>query len=407
MVMILRCSKAITQGIFMTPKITTGLESLIERPPDNVLGKRMGLLSNPASIHGRFRHAKDLIHSFFPGQLTALFSPQHGFYAEKQDNMVESRHFMEPGLNIPVFSLYNETRIPTKEMFEGIDVLLIDIQDVGTRVYTFIYTISYCLETAKKYNKPVIILDRPNPIGGLQVEGNILTKDWASFVGRFPIPMRHGLTVGEISQLFNREFGIHADLTIIPMKNWKRHMYWQDTGLQWIPPSPNLPTPWSCMVYPGQVIFEGTNISEGRGTTLPFEQFGAPFLDTEKIKIDAEMLIKGAVLRPVHFEPTSGKWQGKVCKGFQIHITSKEEYSPYLSSLILMQLILRHHPHEFQFKEPPYEYEFERLPMDLLLGSKEIREKIAAFEDPLRLSNQWQDDLNAFKSLSRKYHLYD
>lgn len=292
-------------------------------------------------------------------------------------------------------------------MFDEIDVLLIDIQDVGTRVYTFIYTISYCLETAKKYNKPVMILDRPNPIGGLQIEGNILSKNCASFVGRFPIPMRHGLTVGEISQLFNREFGIHADLTIIPMKNWKRRMYWQDTGLVWIPPSPNLPTPRSCMVYPGQVIFEGTNISEGRGTTLPFEQFGAPFLNTEKIKNEAEKLIKGAILRPVQFEPSSGKWQGQVCKGFQIHITSKEEYNSYLSSLILMQLMLKHHPHEFKFKEPPYEYEFERLPMDLILGSKKLREKIVGLEDPIRLSDQWRDELNEFISLSRKYHLYD
>ncbi len=391
----------------MKNKVITGLETLIEHPTDYLDGKRLGLLSNPASIHSHFKHAKDLIHSFFPGQMTALFSPQHGFFAEKQDNMIESRHFMESNLNIPVFSLYNETRIPTKEMFDAIDVLLIDIQDVGTRVYTFIYTISYCLEAAKRYNKQVVILDRPNPIGGLQIEGNILSKDCASFVGRFPIPMRHGLTVGEISQFFNREFGIHADLFIIPMKNWKRSMYWQDTGLPWVSSSPNLPTPQSCMVYPGQVIFEGTNISEGRGTTLPFEQFGAPFLDIEKIKTDADRIIKGAILRPVHFEPTSGKWHGQVCKGFQIHITSKKEFNSYLTSLILMQLILRQHPHEFEFKAPPYEYEFERMPMDLILGSQALREKLAAQEDPIHLSNQWKDELNDFQSLSRKYHLYD
>ncbi|MFA5902403.1 MAG: DUF1343 domain-containing protein [Desulfobacula sp.] len=391
----------------MKNKVITGLECLIEKPVDYLRKKRLGLLSNPASIHSQFRHAKDLIHTFFPGQIKAFFSPQHGFYAEKQDNMIESRHFMEPGLNIPVFSLYNDTRIPTKEMFDELDVLLIDIQDVGTRVYTFIYTISYCLETAKKYNKPVVILDRPNPIGGLQIEGNILSKDCSSFVGRFPIPMRHGLTVGEISQFFNQECGIEADLTIIPMKNWKRHMYWQDTGLPWVSPSPNLPTPQSCMVYPGQVIFEGTNISEGRGTALPFEQFGAPFIDIEKIKSEADKMIKGAILRPVHFEPTSGKWQGQVCKGFQIHVTSKEEYNSYLSSLILMQLILKYHPHKFKFKEPPYEYEFERLPMDLILGSKILREKITGFEDLIQLSDRWKDELDQFKSVSRKYHLYE
>ncbi|OGR22434.1 MAG: hypothetical protein A2277_11100 [Desulfobacterales bacterium RIFOXYA12_FULL_46_15] len=391
----------------MNHKIITGLENLIENPPGYLLGKRLGLLSNPASIHSHFRHAKDLVHTFFPGQLKALFSPQHGFYAEKQDNMIESRHFMESDLNIPVFSLYNETRIPTKEMFDEIDVLLIDIQDVGTRVYTFIYTISYCLETAKRCNKQVVILDRPNPIGGLQIEGNILSDDCTSFVGRFPIPMRHGLTVGEISRLFNQEFGIHADLTIIPMKNWRRQMYWQDTGLPWVSPSPNLPTPQSCMVYPGQVIFEGTNISEGRGTTLPFEQFGSPFLDIQTIKRDADKIIKGAVLRQVHFEPTSGKWHGQVCKGFQIHITSKKEFNSYLTSLILMQLILKNHSHEFKFKEPPYEYEFERLPMDLILGSKTLCEKLVAMENPIRLSEQWKDEQDQFQSLSRKYYLYD
>ncbi|OGR31616.1 MAG: hypothetical protein A3J80_08905 [Desulfobacula sp. RIFOXYB2_FULL_45_6] len=391
----------------MENKIITGLENLIEHPPDCLGGKRLGLLSNPASIHSCFRHAKDLIHTFFPGQLTALFSPQHGFYAEKQDNMVESRHFIEPGLNIPVFSLYNDTRIPTKEMFDEIDTLLIDIQDVGTRVYTFIYTISYCLETAKKYSKQVVILDRPNPIGGLQVEGNILSEDCASFVGRFPIPMRHGLTVGEISRFFNHEFGIQADLIIIPMKNWKRHMYWQDTGLPWVSPSPNLPTPQSCMVYPGQVIFEGTNISEGRGTTLPFEQFGAPFLEIDKLQAEAEKIIKGAILRPVHFEPTSGKWHEQVCNGFQIHITAKEEFNSFLTSLTLLQLIIKNHPHEFKFNAPPYEYEIERMPMDLILGSKDLREKLIGQEDLFRLSNQWKDELNHFQSLSRKYHLYD
>lgn len=391
----------------MNHKIITGLENLIENTPDFLRGKRLGLLSNPASIHSRFRHAKNMIHTFFPGQMKALFSPQHGFYAEKQDNMVESRHFMESDLNIPVFSLYNETRIPTKEMFDEIDVLLIDIQDVGTRVYTFIYTISYCLETAKRYHKQVVILDRPNPIGGLQVEGNVLSDDCASFVGRFPIPMRHGLTVGEISQFFNQEFGIHADLIIIPMKNWKRHMYWQDIGFQWVSPSPNLPTPQSCMVYPGQVIFEGTNISEGRGTTLPFEQFGAPFLDIQSIKKEADRVIKGAILRPVHFEPTSGKWHGQVCKGFQIHITAKKEFNSYLTSLILMQLIFKRHPHEFKFKEPPYEYEFERLPIDLILGSKTLREKIVACENPIQISKQWKAELNQFQSLSRKYYLYE
>jgi uncharacterized protein YbbC (DUF1343 family) len=292
-------------------------------------------------------------------------------------------------------------------MFDQIDVLLVDIQDVGTRVYTFIYTVSYCLEMAAKLGKKVIILDRPNPIGGTQVEGNILLKKFASFVGRFPIPMRHGLTIGEILQFFNQEFNIECDLTIIPMTGWKRYMYWQDTHLPWIAPSPNLPTPQSCMVYPGQVIFEGTNISEGRGTTLPFEQFGAPFLDTIKIKTVADKRIKGACLRPINFEPISGKWQGHVCKGFQIHITSKEAFNPYLSSLTVMQLIIKYHRDEFNFIDPPYEYELKKMPIDLILGSQSLRKNLTDLEDLTFLSNQWSGELETFKSISRKYHLYE
>ena len=391
----------------MKKHVTLGLENLIADPPEHLRGKRLGLLSNPASVDGQFNHASRLIHHFFPGQLKVLFSPQHGFFAEKQDNMIESGHIMEPELNIPVYSLYYDTRIPTRKMFDQIDVLLVDIQDVGTRVYTFIYTVSFCLEIAAALKKQVIILDRPNPIGGTQVEGNILSKRYASFVGRFPVPMRHGLTIGEILQFFNQKFQMGCDLTVIPMTGWKRQMYWQDTGLSWIAPSPNLPTPQSCMVYPGQVIFEGTNISEGRGTTLPFEQFGAPFLDTKKIKVEADEMIKGACLRPVNFEPTSGKWQGNVCKGFQIHITSTNEFKPYLSSLILMQLIIKHHKDEFNFKEPPYEYEFEKMPIDLILGSKTLRKKLTRLEDLILLSDQWQKELENFKSISGKYHLYE
>ncbi|MCK4766855.1 MAG: DUF1343 domain-containing protein [Desulfobacula sp.] len=391
----------------MKKHVTLGLENLIADPPEHLRGKRLGLLSNPASVDGQFNHASRLIHHFFPGQLKVLFSPQHGFFAEKQDNMIESGHIMEPELNIPVYSLYYDTRIPTRKMFDQIDVLLVDIQDVGTRVYTFIYTVSFCLEIAAALKKQVIILDRPNPIGGTQVEGNILSKRYASFVGRFPVPMRHGLTIGEILQFFNQKFQMGCDLTVIPMTGWKRQMYWQDTGLSWIAPSPNLPTPQSCMVYPGQVIFEGTNISEGRGTTLPFEQFGAPFLDTKKIKVEADEMIKGACLRPVNFEPTSGKWQGNVCKGFQIHITSTNEFKPYFSSLILMQLIIKHHKDEFNFKEPPYEYEFEKMPIDLILGSKTLRKKLTRLEDLILLSDQWQKELEKFKSISGKYHLYE
>jgi uncharacterized protein YbbC (DUF1343 family) len=391
----------------MKKQTTLGLENLIIDPPEYFYNERLGLLCNPASVDSKFNHALNLINKKFPGQLKALFSPQHGFYAEKQDNMIESDHIIDPQLKIPVYSLYSETRIPVRAMFEDIDILLVDIQDVGTRVYTFIYTISYCLELAAKLKKKVVILDRPNPIGGNQIEGNILSNNYTSFVGRFPIPMRHGMTVGEISQFFNKEFNIGCDLKIIPMSAWKREMYWQDTGLVWVPPSPNLPAPQSAMVYPGQVIFEGTNISEGRGTTLPFEQFGAPFLDIEKIKYEADELIKGATLRPVNFEPVSGKWQNEVCKGFQIHITDREIFTPFLSSLILMQLIIKYHKTKFKLKQPPYEYEFKKMPMDLILGSKTVRKKIVDLENLISLSGLWKKELDQFKSISKEYYLYE
>ncbi|MCP3944255.1 MAG: DUF1343 domain-containing protein [Desulfobacteraceae bacterium] len=391
----------------MNHKVMTGIENLKANPPDYLKGKRLGLLANPASVDKKLTHTLDILNQLFPGQLKALFSPQHGFYAEKQDNMIESDHGVESRLNIPVFSLYSETRIPTPGMLYHIDTMIIDIQDVGTRVYTFIYTISHCMEMAAKLNKTIVILDRPNPIGGLTIEGNILEPDCASFVGRFPIPMRHGMTVGEISQFFNRQFDLGCDLKIIPMEGWKRSMYWQDTDLAWLPPSPNLPTPGSCMVYPGQVIFEGTNISEGRGTTLPFEQFGAPFLDTKTIGQIASEKIKGAFLRPVNFEPTSGKWQHKTCRGFHIHITSRKDFKPYMTSLLLMQLILKFHPEAFEFKPPPYEYEYKRLPIDLILGSRDIRKKITEMKNPGVLETLWQDKLNKFKTDSEKYYLYD
>ena len=230
--------------------------------------------------------------------------------------MIESEDRVDPTLGIPIFSLYGHTRIPERCMFDPIDILLIDLQDVGTRVYTFVYTLSYCMEAARKYNRKVVVLDRPNPIGGTAVEGNCLDLEWASFVGRFPIPMRHGLTIGELARLFNDAFGIGCNLEIVPLRHWQRDMQFEKTRLPWIAPSPNMPTPASARVYPGQVIWEGTNVSEGRGTTQPFELFGAPYINS--VELQAEILkqpLPGAVLRPVCFEPIANKWQGQCCNG--------------------------------------------------------------------------------------------
>lgn len=321
--------------------------------------------------------------------------------------MIESADMVDPVLGIPVYSLYGQTREPTARMFEHIDTLLIDLQDAGTRVYTFIYTMAYCMEAAKKWGKGIIVLDRPNPISGGSVEGNCLSPDVTSFVGRYPLPMRHGMTMGELARLFNDAYGIGCELSIIPMKGWNRAMYFEDTGLPWVPPSPNLPTPDSATVYPGQVLWEGTNVSEGRGTTQPFELFGAPFIDPARIlKHIGPSAIPGATLRPAGFEPTSNKWQGTLCRGFQIHVSDRKTYHPYRTSLLLLSAILSLHGEAFSWKQPPYEYEFHRLPIDLILGDGHLRQRIEALERIDQIEASWQAATLEFQKLSKAFWLY-
>ncbi len=389
-------------------KIRTGLDRIVRDSGKWLSQERIGLLCNPASVDSRLNHTRLLIDSAFPRQLKALYSPQHGFFAEKQDNMIESEDLMDSVLQIPVYSLYGKFRKPDARMFEPIDVLLVDLQDVGTRVYTFIYTLSYCLEAAREYGVRVIVLDRPNPINGIGVEGNCLTADCASFVGRYPIPMRHGLTIGELAQLFNDHFAIGCELEVIPMSGWKRGMGFDDTGLPWVAPSPNLPTVRSTLVYPGQVLLEGTNISEGRGTTQPFELFGAPYLDVPKI-IDAlgNKKLPGTFLRPAVFEPTSNKWQATSCRGFQIHVTDPARFKPYATTLHLIRQVIANHVDQFEWKHPPYEYEFERMPIDLIIGDRSIRKRLETLDPIEEIEAGWQAELNRFKGIRREYLLYD
>nr|WP_240193553.1 DUF1343 domain-containing protein [Desulfobulbus alkaliphilus] len=384
------------------------MEQICGSPEKIPEGRRLGLLSNQASTDHGYHHARDLLCRAFPGRLTALFSPQHGFFSEKQDNMIESDHSIDQVSGLPVYSLYGETRKPYPSMFADIDVLLVDLIDVGTRVYTFIWTVVHCLETAVATDVKVVILDRPNPIGGHLVEGNLLREDCASFVGRCPIPMRHGLTIGELALFCNREMQINADLDVIPMAGWKRHMMFPATGYPWVFPSPNMPSPATALVYPGQVLWEGTNISEGRGTTLPFELFGAPFFHQEEIlTMLARTALPGCRLRPLRFEPTSGKWAGQGCNGFQIHVTDPEVFQPYRTSLALLQAVRSLYPDHFAYKEPPYEYEYQRLPMDLILGDRSVR---LAVEDGVlieELEREWQTELQTYRQRSSTLFLYD
>ena len=388
--------------------ISLGIEQLLSSPPKWLSGCRLGLLCNQASTDSRLRHSRDLINKIFPGQLTCLFSPQHGFFSEKQDNMIESDHTLDPETGLPLYSLYSDRRRPSREMFDLFDVLVIDLFDVGTRVYTFLYTMAYCLEAAAEFKKKVLVLDRPNPIGGKLVEGNIIQQDCYSFVGLYPIPMRHGLTFGELARLLNSHFAIGADLEVIPMQNWQRGMLYSDTGLPWVFPSPNMVSPAASLVYPGQVIWEGTNVSEGRGTCLPFELFGAPFFHCAEIlnKIKS-IVLKGCFLRPLIFEPASNKWAGQSCHGFQLHVTDPAKFRPYLTSLALLQAALILYPENFQYKKPPYEYEYERLPMDLILGDKKIREALEQDVSILEIENSWLEDLDDFDKLRQEVFLYN
>lgn len=388
--------------------IRIGIEQVCRSSKDALVGKRLGLLANQASTDNRFTHSRDLVRQAFPGQLTCLFSPQHGFFSEKQDNMVESDHGFDLESGLPVYSLYGETRKPYPAMFADIDVLLVDLIDVGTRVYTFIWTVVHCLEVAKETGVKVVILDRPNPIGGHLVEGNLLRADCASFVGRCAIPMRHGLTIGELALFCNQELMINADLEVVRMSGWQRTMLFPATGYPWVFPSPNMPSFTAALVYPGQVIWEGTNISEARGTTLPFELFGAPFLQHREVLAFLRAIdLPGCCLRPLRFEPTSGKWRGQGCNGFQIHVTDCERFRPYRTSLALLQALQILYPGQFAYKEPPYEYEFERLPMDLIIGDCRVREALEQGVTILEIEHGWQAELEAYRQRCRAVFLYD
>ncbi len=387
--------------------IKTGLDVLVDEWQPDWTGCRFGLLSNQASVNAQLEHGRVLIQKKFGPQFTTLFSPQHGFFSEKQDNMIESDHQLDPVTGLPIYSLYGEHRKPTKSMFADLDILFIDLVDVGTRVYTFLYTMTYCLERAAECGKKIVILDRPNPIGGDLIEGNILRDNCKSFVGLYPLPMRHGLTMGELAFLINAEHEIGAELEVISLKGWTRSMTFRQCDYPWIAPSPNMPTPETAMVYPGQVLWEGTTVSEGRGTTQPFEFVGAPYWNhSEILDILADDDLPGCILRPIVFQPTSGKWAENNCNGFQIYVTDEFVFRPYRTGLALLRAVMGLYREEFSYKSPPYEYEFEKLPLDLIIGDKAVR---VALEQQLSLDEierEWQEDLDEFDKLRREYFLY-
>jgi uncharacterized protein YbbC (DUF1343 family) len=370
-------------------------------------GLRVGVLANPASIDHGFRHVVDQIAASPHCKLAAIFGPQHGFRSDLQDNMIETPHVKDTRRNVPIFSLYSETREPTQEMLDLIDVLVIDLQDVGARIYTFIYTMANCLRAAARKGLPVIVCDRPNPIGGVAIEGPMLEAGFESFVGQFPMPMRHGMTVAELARLFNEHHHIGAELEVVPMQGWSRDMYWDATGLPWVMPSPNMPTLETAIVYPGTVLFEGTMLSEGRGTTRPFELIGAPWLEGDELAARMNALdLKGAHFRPAIFEPTFQKHARTTCGGCQIHVTSRQELEPVKVGVALLRECHRFAPDRFKWRAPPYEYEHDKMPIDILAGSPTLREQIEQQVPIEEIVAGWRQGEAVFRAAIRPYLLY-
>jgi uncharacterized protein YbbC (DUF1343 family) len=385
--------------------VRLGLERLLEA--STLSGRRVGLVCNPASVDRDLRHAVDRLMAHPGVRLAAIFGPQHGFRSDVQENMIESGHARDDARRVPIYSLYSETREPTAEMLRGVDLLVVDLQDVGTRIYTYIYTMANCLRAARRHGVPVVVCDRPNPIGGDAVEGPMLERGYESFVGQFPIPMRHGMTIGELARLFNEHFAIGATLDVVAMEGWRRGMYFEDTGLPWVLPSPNIPTNDTAVVYPGTVLFEGTNVSEGRGTTRPFELLGAPWTEPEPFAAAMNRLdLPGARFRPAFFEPTFHKHAKTGCGGCQIHVTDRTTFRPVETGVALLAAFRRADPDRFAWRPPPYEYEHEKLPIDILAGSSMLRTQIDQGLSAQEIARSWKSPVTAFNETRGKFLMY-
>jgi uncharacterized protein YbbC (DUF1343 family) len=388
--------------------VSVGLELIGKNWPRKLTGSRVGLLVHPASVNKRFEHAITLFLKSKKLELKALFGPQHGVLGETQDNMIEWDGFRDARTGLPVFSLYGRTRRPEPSMLKDIDVLAIDVQDVGARYYTFIWTMELCMQACLELKKSVVILDRPNPIGGYSVEGPVLDAAFSSFVAQRPLPVRHGMTVGEIGNYLQKEFYPSLDLYVIAMRGWKRKMWFNDTRLPWVMPSPNMPILDTATVYPGMCLLEGTNLSEGRGTTRPFEIFGAPFIEPDLL-VDylGAFKLPGVVFRLMYFQPTFQKHAGRLCGGAQIHVVNRNKFKPFKSGVAILKAAHDLYPEHFKWKQPPYEYETEKMPIDILAGTDKLRRDIEAGEDIERLEMWWDEECKVFqRNLRRKYLIY-
>ena len=388
-------------------EVRLGLEKLLEDPPAPLREARIGLVCNQASVNHNFLHAADLLHKHPDIRLTTLFGPQHGIRGDVQDNMVETAHGMDRATGLPVYSLYSETREPTEAMLKDLDVIVFDMQDVGCRIYTFVYTMANCMKAARAFGKRMVVCDRPNPINGVGVEGNVLEAEHASFVGLFPMPTRHGMTVGELARLFNEHFSINCDLTVIPMDGWSRKNWMDEIDAPWVLPSPNMPTLDSATVFPGTVHFEGTQLSEGRGTTRPFELIGAPYIAPEEYADALNAIgLPGVFFRACIFQPTFQKHAGVSCGGAQLHVINRDAFNSVITGIAMVKTAYDMYSDKFRWKEPPYEYVYDRNPFDVISGTTAIREAIEQGTDLKAIEESWQPALDEFKVLRERYLLY-
>jgi len=388
--------------------IRLGVEKLLTEDIGVLGGMRVGLICNQASVDHNFSHVADLFSENRKIDLTTFFGPQHGIRGDVQDNMIETGHSVDEKTGLPIYSLYSEIREPSEKMLEEVDALVFDLQDIGGRVYTFIYTMANAMKACAKFNKKMVVCDRPNPINGIDVEGNLLEKGHESFVGQYALPMRHGLTVGELAKLFNVEFGIGCDLEVIEMDGWRREYFIDETDAPWVIPSPNMPTLDAAIVFPGTVYFEGTQVSEGRGTTRPFEYVGAPYVDSEEFADALNSLnMVGVIFRPTNFLPTFQKYKDVVCGGVFVHVRSRKEFKPVITGLAMVKTVFDLYREQFEWKKPPYEYVFDRNPFDVIAGTTKIREAFERGDKIASIEDSWKEDVAEFRLLRKDYLIYN
>jgi uncharacterized protein YbbC (DUF1343 family) len=388
-------------------KIILGVERLCEERSELIKGARVGLVCNQASVDHELNHSADILRGLGGVNLTTLFGPQHGVRGDVQDNMVETPHTVDVETGLPVYSLYSETREPTEEMLQDVDVIVCDLQDVGCRIYTFVYTIANCMRVARRLGKRVVVCDRPNPINGQGLEGNVLQTGFESFVGQYPLPTRHGMTAGELARMFNEHWGVGCELEVVEMEGWSRGLWFDETDAPWVLPSPNMPTLDSATVFPGTVHLEGTQMSEGRGTTRPFELVGAPYVEPWELarKLKAEGL-PGVTFRPTSFLPTFQKHAGVTCGGVQVHVLDRQEFKPVLTGLALVKTCFELYGEDFRWKEPPYEYVFDKNPFDVISGGESLRKSIERGETLEEVEASWQEGLKEFREARSGFLLY-